>query len=185
MMREAWLKTNRRVLLVGMIPPILLVGVGLIPVAVMTGADAWLQCGGWAAVGAGVSLIALVAIQMRLPRLAYCDGQLLVYLAGGGPLRVPIEMVQCFFMGTGAGQIPGSRGSRIGVRNLTMRLDEKATEYHHREVKPALGRWDEGYIVIHGAWCEPLNLSLVQLLNTRLASVKANLSGNAIQQAKA
>ena len=96
---------------------------------------------------------------------------------------MPIEIVQCFFLASGAGQIPGSKGSRIGVRNLTMRLDEKATDYHHRDVKPALGRWDEGYIVIHGAWCEPLDLALVGRLNARLSDVKSALSGS--QQAEA
>ena len=173
-MRETWLKANRRVLLLGMIPPIVLVAVGLIPLAAMPSAERWIR---YAAVGAavvGLLLLALIEIQMRLPRLAYCDGELFVYLAGGGPLRVPIEIVQCFFLGSGAGQIPGSRGSRIGVRNLTMRLDEKATDYHHRNAKPALGRWEDGYIVIHGAWCEPLDLALVGRLNTRLAAAQSD-----------
>jgi hypothetical protein len=183
-MRETWLKANRRVLLLGMIPPIALIAVGLIPLAAMPAdTESWIRFGGLGAVGLGLLLLALIAIQMRLPRLAYCDGQLLVYLAGGGPLCVPVDIVQCFFLASGAGQIPGSKGSRIGVRNLTMRLDEKATDYHHRDVKPALGRWDEGYIVIHGAWCEPLNLSLVQLLNSRLASVKSEWESQR-QQAK-
>jgi hypothetical protein len=50
-----------------------------------------------------------------------------------------------------------------------VRVAEKATDYHHREVKPALARWDEGYVTIHGAWCEPLTLQVVQRLNARLA----------------
>lgn len=183
-MRKTWLRANRRVLLLGMIPPIVLVAVGLILLAVMPpDAESWIRYGGMAVAGLGLLLAALIAIQMRLPRLAYADGWLLIYLAGGGPLRVPIEIVQCFFLASGAGQIPGSKGSRIGVRNLTMRLDEKATDYHHRDVKPALGRWDEGYIVIHGAWCEPLDLALVGRLNARLADVKSALSGS--QQAEA
>jgi len=185
-MREIWLKANRRVLLLGMIPPIVLVAVGLIPLLAMPAAraESWIRYAALGTIGIGLLLLALIAFQMRLPRLAYCDGELFVYLAGGGPLRVPIEIVQCFFLGSGAGQIPGSKGSRIGVRNLTMRLDEKATDYHHRSVKPALGRWDDGYIVIHGAWCEPLDLALFGRLNARLASVKSALSRSEAQQAK-
>lgn len=172
-MQEIWLKANRRVLLLGMIPPIVLVAVGLILRVAMADVESWIRYAGWGAIAAGLLLLALIAIQMRVPRLAYVDGQLLVNLAGADPLRVPIEIVQCFFLGTGAGQIPGPKGSRIGVRNLTMRLDEKATEFHHRSVKPALGRWDDGYIVIHGAWCEPLDLALVGRLNARLAAAQS------------
>jgi len=181
-MQEIWLKANRRVLVLGMIPPIVLVAVGLIPVAAIADAEPWIRYVGWGAAGAGLFLLALIAFQMRVPRLAYADGQLLVYVVGGGPLLVPIEIVQCFFLASGAGQIPGTKGNRIGVRNLTMRLDEKATDYHHRDVKPALGRWDDGYIVIHGAWCEPLDLALVGRLNARLASVKSELSTSGAEQ---
>jgi hypothetical protein len=160
-----------------MIPPILLVGVGLIPVLAMGEFEVWIRFAGWVGIAAGLFLLALIWFQLRLPRLAYANGQLWVYLAGSGPLRVPIEIVQCFFLGSGAGQIPGSKGRRIGVRNITMRLDEKATDYHHRSVKPALGRWDKGYIVIHGAWCEPLDLAVVGRLNAVRTKSRQQLTG--------
>jgi len=181
-MQEIWLKANRRVLLLGMIPPIVLVAVGLIPLVAVADVEPWIRYAGWGAVAAGLFLVAMIALQMRAPRLACADGQLLVYLVGGRPLRVPIEIVQCFFLGSGAGQIPGSKGSRIGVRNLTMRLDEKATDFHHRDVKPALGRWDDGYIVIHGAWCEPLDLAVVGRLNARLAEAQSTRKSAAEKQ---
>jgi hypothetical protein len=181
-MQEIWLKANWRVLLLGMIPPIVLVAVGLIPLVAVAEVEPWIRYAGWGAVVAGLFLLAMIAFQMRVPRLAYADGQLLVYLVGGRPLRVPIEIVQCFFLASGGGQIPGPKGRRIGVRNLTMRLDEKATDYHHRNVKPALGRWDDGYIVIHGAWCEPLDLALVGRLNGRLAEAQSSRKSVAGEQ---
>ena len=181
-MRQIWLKTNRRVLLVGMIPPILLLGVGLILLALVADGQLWIRYAASALVVAGLVLVGLIAIQMRLPRLAYADGQLLVYLGGGSPLQVPIDFVQCFFLGSGAGQLPGPKGTTIGMRNLTMRLDEKATDYHHRDVKPALGRWDDGYIVIHGAWCETLDLALVGRLNGRLAEAQSSRKSVAGEQ---
>ena len=76
--------------------------------------------------------------------------------AAGQPFRVPVEIVECFFLGAGVGQLPGAAGKEIPLRNLVMRLAEKATDYHHREVKAAFGRWDDGYVIFHGAWCEPL-----------------------------
>ncbi|HEY2827859.1 MAG TPA: hypothetical protein VGJ04_09690, partial [Pirellulales bacterium] len=54
-------------------------------------------------------------------------------------------------------------------------IADKATDYHQRDVKPALGRWDEGYVTIHGAWCEPLTLEVVQRLNVRLAEAQRML----------
>ncbi len=94
----------------------------------------------------------------------------------GRPFRVPVNVVECFFFSSGAGQVPGAAGKQLPLRNLVVRLAEKATEYHHRDVKPALGRWDDGYITVHGAWCEPLNLELVKRLNEQLASVQKDLS---------
>ncbi len=53
-----------------------------------------------------------------------------------------------------------------------MRIAEKAKEYQQRDVKSALGKWDEGYVTFYGAWCEPLTLEVVQRLNARLAEVQ-------------
>ena len=63
---------------------------------------------------------------------------------------------------------PAPRGAKLRSSNLVIRLDEKATDWHEVEVKPALGRWSEGYVTIHGTWCEPLTLEVLQHLNVRL-----------------
>jgi hypothetical protein len=183
-MAEVWLRTNRRALMLGMILPIVLIVVGLVgPIVADLHEIAWVRWLGYALAALGVGLLLLIGLQFRIPRLAYQAGELLVYLRGPVPLRVPVEFVECVFLSAGAGQIPGEQGHQIALRNLVLRIAEKATDYHRREVKAALGKWDEGYITIHGAWCEPLNLQFVQQINNRLAeahhaaSDKAALGG--------
>lgn len=136
------------------------------------GATPWLAYVGFAAAGVGLVLFGLILPQLARPRLAYDQGDVLVYLRSGRPFRVPVEKVECFFMGAGVGQLPGAAGQEIPLRNLVMRLAEKATDYHHRAVKPAFGRWDDGYVILHGAWCEPLHLEVVKRLNARLAEAQ-------------
>jgi hypothetical protein len=170
---EIWLRTNRRALMLGMILPVVLIGVGLLlAVGAVLDVAFWSRIVGWALVGAGLVLWLLIALQLRLPRLAYANRHVIIYLRSREPVQVPVEMVECFFLGTGTGQLPGSEGSALPVRNLLMRIAEKATEFQHRDVKPALGRWDEGYVTIHGAWCEQLTLEVVRRLNDRLAVVQ-------------
>jgi hypothetical protein len=120
----------------------------------------------------GVFLITIAVVFLTTPRLAYSSGNLLVGLRFGAPYRVPIQFVECVFLGKQAGHLPGQAGTTVPVQNLVIRLSEKAQEYHHREVKPALGSWSDGYISIHGAWCERLNFELVQRLNSRLAELQ-------------
>jgi hypothetical protein len=169
-MPEIWLRTNRRVLFLGMILPAVLISIGLIlALDVGLNGGTWLRVLGWTMTIGGLLLLGLIAVQLKLPRLAYADRQLLVYVQSGGPVRVPVECVECFFFSSGRGQLPGPEGSKLPVRNLVMRIAEKATDYQHRNVKATLGRWDDGYVTIHGAWCEPLTLKVVQQLNARLA----------------
>jgi hypothetical protein len=170
-MTDVWLRTNRRALVLGMILPVVLIAIGLVLVSgIAIGGAEWARYLGWVLIVGGVLLLGTIAVQLRFPRLAYRDRQLLVYLRGGDPIRVPVEVVECFFMGRG--KLSGSETDAIPVRNLVMRIAEKATDYQQREVKPALGGWDEGYVTIHGAWCEPLTLEVVQRLNARLAEAQ-------------
>ncbi|HEY2883322.1 MAG TPA: hypothetical protein VGJ15_12830 [Pirellulales bacterium] len=175
-MPEIWLRANRRVLLLGMILPFVLVAIGLIPsLALGDRAEVWLRAVGWIACGIGLVLFVVIAAQLRSPRLAYADGNLLAYLRSGQPFRVPIESVECFFFGTSAGQIASPSGGDLPVRNLIIRIAEKAADWQSREFKPVLGRWADGYITIFGAWCEPLTFEVVQRLNANLARVQKEL----------
>ncbi len=131
--------------------------------------------GGVLAVVALFAVVQLV-IQLRHPRLSYRDGSLLVNLRPGGPIRVPIEIVEGFLLGQGPSFLPGRRYRGTETTTLVIRLAEAATDWADVDgVKPALGKWCGGYITIRGTWCEPLSVSLINRLNQRLAAVQADL----------
>ncbi len=157
----------------GMILPAVLVGIGLILALTPTvDAGSAVRGAGFVCVSLGVLLLGLIAIQLRIPRLAYSNGELLVYLRAGAPIRLPIQYLECIMLSSGSGPLPKPASSSVAVRNLSIRVAEKAINYHHRQVKPTLGRWEDGYITIHGTWCEPLTLDVARRLNDRLAEVQ-------------
>jgi hypothetical protein len=167
-MSETLLRPNLRAIYGGMVLPAAMAIAGLAIALGPWQAEGWLRGVGWALAAFGGLILILLFWQIRQPRLAYESGHLLVYLRSGPPIRLPVELVQCAFLGAGPTQIRGTAGAALRSANLVLRLDEKASQWHEIEVKPALGRWSEGYITIHGAWCEPLRIDVVQRLNERL-----------------
>lgn len=171
-MAEVWLRPNRRALLLGMLlPGLLLLGGGWL-LAVSLWGQMWI---GWTALSACVLMVGvLIALQllywMRVPRLAYEDEHLLVYLDSATPTRVPIEIVECFFLGQGASELPKLEGKEPETANVVVRLAESAKEWRHRDVRPTLGHWCEGYITLNGAWCEPIDAESLKRLNQRLVA---------------
>jgi len=127
---------------------------------------------GWTALAVGVLLLGFLVRQMSEPRLAYEPGYMFVFLRLGSPIRVPIDAVECFFLGSGPLKLSDRVNASHRTVSLIIRMAEKATDWADRPVKPALGRWAEGYIMIHGAWCEPLSLDVVSRLNVRLHNVQ-------------
>jgi hypothetical protein len=85
---------------------------------------------------------------------------------------VPIDAVEVFFLGQGASELPNLRGREPETQNVVVRLAESATEWKHRDVRPALGQWCEGYITLRGSWCEPITRDVMQRLNRRLAELQ-------------
>lgn len=167
---EIWLNNNRRVLLLL---------ATLAAVAVTT-------CAMWfyfahsvvakyiSGVGLAAAAVWLIVIlyRIRQPRMRYSDGSLLLYLGGTQPLMVPIEIVECFFLGQAPSMLPrsleGKHGEATEASTIVVRLAESAKDWHHRDVRGSLGQWCEGYITIRGTWCEPLSGDLVLQLNRRL-----------------
>ena len=172
---EVWLRTNRRPLLLAVA---LCTGAFLCGLALATGLlvppHAWTTLlGGSVALGAGI-LGGLALWQLLVPRLAFQRGNLLVYLKAGPPYRVPVEIVECLFLGQGPAMPTDSSPDAMQAANVVVRLAERASDWSSRRVVPAFGRWCDGYITISGTWCEPLDQQLVEKLNRQLASRKRN-----------
>lgn len=176
---ETWLRTNRRALLVALVVALLVVGAGISAVAISP--RFWfgnaLAVVGWGAVGGAGVFAVMLLYQMTLPRLAYHDGYLLVYLQSAQPTRVPIEIVELFFAGQGVSHLPAAEEGPTKSRTVVVRLAEAATDWHFRDVKPDWGEWREGYIIVRGTWCEPLTAEVLKSLNRRLREVHRERSG--------
>ncbi|MCH7726068.1 MAG: hypothetical protein IH991_06250 [Planctomycetes bacterium] len=165
---ERWLRVNARLLLTGLIVPALALLAGLLLAVLAFSPWSWV----------GVALIALstflaigILVQLRLPRIGYHDGYLLLYLRTIEPARVPIDVVECFFLGQTTSMIKAPSGDELKTSAVVVRLAEAAKECHNREVKAELGQWCDGYITIRGTWCEPLNSDVLKRMNHRLAEI--------------
>ncbi len=176
--RAIWLHSNRRVLRLG------LVASGLLLAVAVAGAIwppiEWLR---WLAVVSTVVLAyvgCLCVYLMSQPRLSYADGLLSVHLTTGEPLRVPIDVVECFFLGQGPALLPrlADRDKLEETSNIIVRLAESAEEWKHHDVKPTLGLWCDGYITIRGTWCEPINADLMKRLNEQLIAAHREAKTN-------
>ena len=174
-MQEVWLKPNTRALKLGLIFPslVLLVGATLLALVWRERLPAAILVVGGVLALVGALGIVGIARELRRPRLAYRDGEVLAYLRGGGPIRIPIEIVEGFLIGQAPSLLPGGYHERYETTTFILRLAESAEEWSHREVKPSLGRWCDGYVTIRGTWCEPLSVDLARRLNQRLADVQS------------
>jgi hypothetical protein len=172
-MYEVWLRSNFRASLLIVVPCLLagVAGVGLV-------AGFWLSEEGWPWRWAGYVLatfgLGIGAWQWYLasfPRMAFEQGDLLLYLPPPDPLRVPVEIVECFFIGQGPSLLPDEQGREAQAANIIVRLAQKAEDWHRAEVPPLLAQWCDGYITLRGAFCESFDGDFVNALNKRLAEV--------------
>lgn len=173
-MREVWLHSNRRAQAFGLAVPLalLIAGLMLVRLGARNTTWSWLPWPGWGLVALGGVMAGMVLHWLRLPRLAYQDGSLLVYLRYSVPYHVPIEVVECFLLGQAPSMLPGRGGKTSRSATVLIRLADSAPQWHERDVKAALGSWCDGYITLRGTWCERLHTALLQRLNQRLAEVK-------------
>jgi hypothetical protein len=173
-MPEVWLRPNRRALLLGMIMPALAVLAGAwgVAYAIVAQASIWWMIPGGLIALVGIYLIGALGFSLSLPRVAYEQGELLVYLGSQEPVRVPIDVVEVFFVGQGASNLPKVQGKEPETTNIIVRLAESAPEWKHRDVDPRFAHWCEGYITLRGAWCEPIGEGALRRLNKRLVEVQ-------------
>ncbi len=175
MKREVWLKSNRRAMAFGLILPAAVALSGWSLIAYSEADTRLLDWLGWGLIVLGALMCGTLIHLMRMPRLAYDSGSLLVFLESGVPRRVPIELVEVFFLGQDAGTMGMPRADEVEVATIVVRLAERAEEWHDRDVKRALGRWCDGYIIINGTWCEPIQRELMERMNKRLVEVHREL----------
>ncbi len=171
-MRETWLRPNRRAILFGCVPPLLLAAIG----AWLTFALSESPGNFWRWLGiiflvASVVMIGIMLSQLRHPRIAFHEGKVLFFLRVGQPIAVPVGIVESFFFGQGPAHLPAVSKQPQSV-NLIARLSQRHTEWASQKVRPALGSWCDGYVTIRGTWCEPLNSELIRRINRRLKEVK-------------
>ena len=183
-MAEAWLETNRRALAMAMILP------GLMAVASIVGL-VWSVLAGqhWGLIllfslltVAPLWMIGQIAYAMAQPRIGFHAGELLVYFQPAQPVRIPIEIVEVFFLGQGPSELPALRGREPETQNVVIRLAESAADWKHRDVPPSIGHWCESYITIRGSWCEPITHALMQRMNQRLIEVQRERKQSREQQ---
>ncbi|MDG2382416.1 MAG: hypothetical protein P8N76_12165 [Pirellulaceae bacterium] len=126
----------------------------------------------WCLLLGGTFLLAKQIWWTCLPRICYEPDELLVYLKNVKAIRVPLDAVECFFLGEGPSMIPLSLQQDVNSVTVVVRLAERATEWHQRSVNQSLGKWADGYIIVRGTWTEPLNREVVTQMNSNLAAIK-------------
>lgn len=130
-------------------------------------------------------MLASLAWWLSTPRLAYEGSDLVVFLDRGETIRVPIDIVECFFLGQGASFLPHLQGREPETANVIVRLAESAVDWKHRDVNPRIAHWCEGYITLRGAWCEPIDAEGLRRLNHRLAEIHRQRKADAAASAAA
>ncbi|MBC8355196.1 MAG: hypothetical protein H8E66_24740 [Planctomycetes bacterium] len=176
--RVTWLHTNRRALRLGLIVLLPAFAGSLASVSLASGG--WVRWSGAAASIPLAYLIFLCGYLMFQPRLSYADEHLHVRLRQGPAIQVPIDVVECFFLGQGPALLPrpfGNRDKLEETSTIVVRLAESAEHWKQFDVKPTWGLWCDGYITIRGTWCEPITNELLKHLNDRLIAAHRELRG--------
>lgn len=185
-MQTTWLKTNRRALLLSLIFPLIGIAFGLGLLLSVSESGGWsliARIAGWMSIALSALVSGVIVWQLRLPRLAYENGFLVVYLGTVDPSRIPIDLVEVFFRGQASSNLPVSDEDISTCSTVVVRIAESAEQWHHRDVKPSLGLWCDGYIIIRGTWCEPLTVDVYRRLNSNL--VEAHRAQRELETASA
>ncbi len=162
-MSEVWLRSNATALRAALIPLALAALAGGLTAALA--GPLWVRMAGGGAAVAATLAAGVWAWLMGRPRLSFDGRHVLVNLRPGRPIRLPLEVVECCFLGQRPAQLsgPGYEGSKMAA--VVLRLAESASEWSSMRVEPSLGQWEDSYITLYGTWCEPLNLDRVNQIN--------------------
>jgi hypothetical protein len=175
-MAQIWLRPNKRILMVGLSIPLLVLllgGASMILAWRWQAATGWWIAAGLLMLLGGYASTGLV-FSMLTPRLGYDRGDLVVIL-DSKPTRVPLELVEGVFLGESKADEHLTGDQPAKSKNLIVRLSQPDHRWKQIDVKPALGNWEHGYITCHGAWCEPLSVDVASRINKLLADAKQEL----------
>jgi len=125
------------------------------------------------------TVMATFLVAASRARLERVGDTLRVRLALFRSQDVPLDVVECFFLGSHPLEQPGTVPDDLPthrVGTLVVRLAERAVEWHERLTMSEWGTWHDGAIVCDGRWCEPLSADLVRTLTRRLVEAKRTLA---------
>ncbi len=173
-MTERWLHTNRRAALVSTILAAgLLAGLNVGGRLLAGGLGRPIGLGAWAVVGIVDGLILAGWCRFAWqPRLRFRNGKLLIHIRYLWPVSLPVEVVECIFLGRNTVPWPEHVVGALHTLSVVVRLAERAEPWRQGSVNPLLAQWRDGYITLRGEWCEPLDGPLLQQLNQRLLAVR-------------
>jgi len=120
-------------------------------------------------------IIGYIAFTAKQGRIFLKDSELIVRIGPSSVERLPLDAVECFFLGSQpldhSGDPIASDEAAFRVGTLVVRVAER---YGHL----ASGRrgpwacWEDGYLVVDGRWSEPLVVETLRRINGRLAVAK-------------
>jgi hypothetical protein len=188
---EVWLRGNVRPLLAA-VAGVLLAGLVGLAMLVLAGGAALLLIAATVVltvVAAGGGLLVMLA---SAPRLTRAGEVAVVRLGPWHRDEVPLEIMECFFLGSAGlgrrlivgscdergeepvGSATGGDGDEHRRRRSTLviRLAERARDFHDRSAALPWGGWAGGAIVFDGMWCEQLSPALVRDLTGRLVAAQ-------------
>jgi hypothetical protein len=172
---EVWLRGNLRPLL-GLATLAATIGAGLAAAVLFSDASpaaCWMTAALLAMAAVVITGLALAAAR---PRLERAGDFLRVRLSPTQVHELPLEIVECFFLGSNSlepqGAAPRDDVVTHRVGTLVVRLAERAVAYRERPTFGPWGTWREGSIVCDGRWCEPLSAELARRLSGRLIEAK-------------
>lgn len=182
---DVWLRGNMRPVL-GLAAAVAIIGAALAAAVFLGGATPpgrWLVCGYWLVAAAVVAAFAAAASRPRLVHRvdSKLENVLEVRLAPGAAHAVPLDVIECFFMGSQRLEPEGAVAEdqpthRVGT--LVMRVAERAKDWQARPTFAPWGTWQDGAIVFDGRWCEPLSVELARRLSGKLVDAKRAVAGS-------
>jgi hypothetical protein len=183
--REVWVRGNLRPAL-GFALAATVVAAAAVVAVVAAAAPPWVVA---TVAGSGVACLLLAAgcvAAAARPRLVRRGPVIRVCLAPLTSYDLPLDAVECVFPGSSSlaaaaeaspEDAPDDATAGRRVNTLVMRLAERADAWRSRPTLSQWGRWNDGYIVLDGRWCEPLSPAFARDLSQRLLDAKRETGG--------